>query len=175
VYLERNEAKRLFLRVMSKLQKILSFYSIIVVTALVVGAPFFQSRAEGLFILVLFAPVAIFFWLKITHPEKVDTLNWSLRLVVVLGLLSSLTLFGYYLSRQNKPTEYKPVNQKVPTEDLSPISSQSGTLDEETLLKPKDDLTEIKNDIKEIKAILNAKGLNLGITDNPTPSPEPYE
>jgi hypothetical protein len=156
---------------MIKLQKLLSFYSIIVVTALVIGAPFFQSRTEGLFILVLFAPVAIFFWLKVTNPEKVSTLTWSLRLVVVIGILTGLGICGYHLYRQ-KPPDVKcaPCKGLGSSESPSPVASESATLDE-NLIKPKDDLSQIKNDLKEIKAMLNAKGLALGITEDPVTSP----
>jgi hypothetical protein len=83
---------------MKKLEKFLAFYSIIVVTTLIVGATGLLPRPHNFIMLFLFLPVGIYFWLRLSAPNEVVASKWSVRLLLLIAILSGLGIFGYYLS-----------------------------------------------------------------------------
>lgn len=64
---------------------------------------------------MLLLPVVFYFWIKLTSPQVVDADKWSIRFLLILGILSALGVFGFYLARsiENSPVETSLKNQLV--------------------------------------------------------------
>jgi hypothetical protein len=85
---------------MKGFEKFLFFYSIIAVTALGIGSLFFSPRPENFIGLIGLLPVIAYFWLRLTSPSEVSSSKWSLRLVLVIFVLSTLGVYGFSLFRR---------------------------------------------------------------------------
>ncbi len=163
---------------MGKLKKILAIYSIVASTALIIGSPFFLSRPAGLFLLILISPICIFLWLKVSGPEEVTAAKWSVRLLLIITVLTGLAVFAYFLSVK-KPV-YQPSADKTSgtvvkleelTDKINRLKEGEATNEQIT-----EELGKIKEELTKIR-ILNQAG-NPGIesvsdiisaTASPTP------
>lgn len=76
----------------------LAYYSIIVTTALAVGSVFFIPKPIGFIVTLLFLPVTVYFWLRVSLPTKGSARGWSARLMLVVFLFSLLSVFAYSLT-----------------------------------------------------------------------------
>ena len=85
---------------MKKYNSIIFYYSVFIVTVVLIGSVFFLPRPFNIIQPIAFAPMFIFFWLKITSPEDATESSWSVRLILILFVLSSLGILGYYLAKQ---------------------------------------------------------------------------
>lgn len=163
---------------MGKLKKILAIYSIVVLTALVVGSPLFLSRLAGLLLLVLISPICIFFWLKVSGPEEVSATKWSIRLLSIIIILTGLSIFAYFLSVR-KPAcpllDNKTSDTAVKLEELTVKINQLRE-SEATNEQITQELSKIKEELAKLR-ILN-QALNpdiesfsdvLSATASPTP------
>ena len=163
---------------MGKLKRILAIYSIIASTALIIGSPFFLSRSAGLFLLVLISPICIFLWLKISGPEEVNAAKWSLRLLLIIIILTGLVTFAYFLSVR-KPacqssadkTSDTAVKLEELTVKINQLKESEATNEQITqeLVKIKEELAKIRRlnqlqnpDIESVSDMLSA-------TASPTP------
>lgn len=151
-------------------QKWLFFYSFVALTVLLITSAIFLASPEKYFFPLLFFPVALFFWLKFTSPEAVSTSVWSIRLFLILIGLSALFLGSYFSYKQLKP--YPTISCQPTKSAIEQIkeavneSSPSGQLDQSTVTK----LGQIENDLAEVKAMLQAKNMQLGVDEQASAS-----
>lgn len=114
---------------MHKFEKFLAFYSTVVILVLIFGSVTFLPRPHNYIMLSAFLPICMYFWLRVTAPEGTDSSKWSIRLLLVLVLLSGLGIFGYFLNTQKN-------------NDIL-VDNENKSLKEE--------ITSLKNDLREIK------------------------
>lgn len=117
---------------MHKFEKFLAFYSTVAIIVLIFGSLSFLPRPHNFIMLSVFLPVCMYFWLRVTAPEGTDSSKWSLRLLLLLVLLSGLGMFGYYLVQNNA------IKISSQTENMS-LKEEIGSL--------KNDLADIKNSL----------------------------
>lgn len=84
---------------MHKFEKFLFFYSIIAVTGLFVSFGVSSPKPLNFISIFLITPIIFYFWVKLTSPEKVSAERWSLRFLFILTLISAMSIFGFYLSK----------------------------------------------------------------------------
>ncbi len=123
----------------------LSYYSIVVVTVLLIGSAFFVSKPYGYIHLVLFLPVVIYFWLTSSGPKEVNSAKWSLRFLSIIIIFSVLGIYGLFLStfmipggEQDKPDSLTDVLTEIKTL----LGEKSENNDLEDIAKRLEDIEE---------------------------------
>jgi glucan phosphoethanolaminetransferase (alkaline phosphatase superfamily) len=154
---------------MSRLHKILTVYSTVFITAFAISSPFFLPRPYSLLLTILLVPFVVYFWIGITNPSQVNVGKWSVRLLIVLIILSSLGIGTFWLSKKTIKDQSTTVSEKreidIPQTMGLQVSSPSSSLESSDLEK---NINEIKDDISEIKAMLESKNYSLGISTEET-------
>jgi hypothetical protein len=84
---------------MKKLEKILFVYSIVAITFVFITSGIFTPSPQSLISSMLLFPILAFFWIRVTNPQEVNVAKWSLRLVIVVILISALGIYGSFLSQ----------------------------------------------------------------------------
>lgn len=131
---------------MDSYQKFLFYYSLIVLTILLVISLFFIPQPQNFFALALFIPIPLYFWLKVTLAGEDDPYRWSLKTLSLLLVVGILGVFAFWLSGKN------------PTQSPEATSSEIVSVPTQTVLGEKDGqdlknvLEEIKTDLAQIKA-----------------------
>lgn len=94
---------------MEKFEKYLFYYCLIASSLIFVGSTFFSPTPHNYFLMALFLPITLFFWLRISLSGKEvsqntqkATLRWSGRLLVVVFLLILSGIFAQFLSTKAK-------------------------------------------------------------------------
>jgi hypothetical protein len=150
---------------MSKLQKILAVYSIVFITAFAISSPFFLPRPYSLLLTVLLVPFVVYFWIGITNPSQVNVGKWSIRLLVVLSIFSLLGVLSFWLSQNSIKNQSNDSLEKAETDNPQTIglqvSSPSSSFEPANLQK---EIDVIRDDLSEIKAMLESKNYSLGIS-----------
>lgn len=82
---------------MKNLTRFFFYYTFLAINSLAVVSVFFLERPYNLIYAVVLIPSVLFFWLKVTDPQHATESSWSARLVIAIGVLSSLSILGYYL------------------------------------------------------------------------------
>jgi len=151
---------------MRSYQKFLFYYSLIITTILLVACFTFAPQPQNFFALALFAPIPLYFWLKISLEGENSPYRWSLKMLSILFLTGILGIFAFWLAGKTSdksPTINPPEIVSLPTETVL------GAKDREDL---KNILEEIKTDLSQIKAeqratreILGISGMTKDITD----------
>lgn len=142
---------------MGKFEKILAFYSIIAITTLLIGSVSFLPRPQNFLMLALFFPIAIYFWFRVTNPGEVNMSKWSLRLLLMLFVLSTLGIFGYSLAVKT-PGGQNPLKDQPAVE-----SAQVQDVLSEEQLNLYEDIQTIKDDVEQIKLTLSARNLSSAL------------
>jgi hypothetical protein len=154
---------------MSRLHKILTVYASVFITAFAISSPFFLPRPYSLVLTILLVPFVVYFWIGITNPSKISLGKWSVRLLIVLIILSSLGIGTFWLSKKTIKDQSISVSEKreidIPQTMGLQVSSSSSSLESSDLEK---NIDEIKDDISEIKAMLESKNYSLGISTEET-------
>lgn len=163
---------------MGKLKKILAVYSIIATTALIIGSPFFLSRSAGIFLLILISPICIFLWLKVSGPEEVNATKWSVRLLLIITILTGLATFAYFLSVRKpvcQSSADKTADTAVKLEELTvkinQLKESEATNEQMTqeLNKIKEELTKIRILNQSANPDIESVSDMLSATASPTP------
>lgn len=89
---------------MKNLTNIVFYYTVFALTILTLASFFYLDMPYSLIQAVLISPSALFFWLRITDPEHATEASWSGRLITVVVILISVSLFSFYIFI-NKPKE----------------------------------------------------------------------
>ena len=82
---------------MKNLTRFFFYYTFLAINGLSIISVFFLERPYNLLYAAVLIPSVLFFWLKVTDPQHATESSWSARLVVVIGVLSALSILGYYL------------------------------------------------------------------------------
>lgn len=137
-------------------EKFLFVYGIIVATAIGLGSLFFSPRPENFIGFVLFLPVIVYFWLRLTSPNEVPSSKWSLRLILVVFILTTLGIYGFSLFRRAEEELNIKKEALIQTETLAKLEdlkkelailaqkSSSGEAVAEDVARIKDELTALK-------------------------------
>ena len=138
---------------MRSFEKFLFIYGIIVATAIGIGSLFFSPRPENFVGLILFLPVIAYFWLRLTSPADVASSKWSLRLILVVFILTTFGIFGFSLNRKIENDRKAKEAALVQTETLSKLEELKSQL---IALGQKDSTgEEIASDVARIKEELS--------------------
>lgn len=152
---------------MKKFEKFLFFYSIIAITTLFVSFGVFSPKPLNLVSMILIVPIVFYFWIKLTTPEAVSADKWSIRFLTVLTLVSSLTIFGYYLAVRGIGDMQKADQSRALEGKLADAEDLNKNLSA-TIASISAELTKVKgaNSFKT-----NVDGLSVGdlILDRPNP------
>ena len=120
---------------MNKFEKFLFFYSIIAVTSLFVSFGILSPKPLNLISLTILSPIIFYFWIRLTSPQSVSAEKWSLRLLLVIIVISGLGIFGYYLTRIPVPVPQElPVRQATPSPTQTPPTAREATKSGETIV-----------------------------------------
>lgn len=145
---------------MRSYQKFLFYYSLIVLTILLVASLFFLPQPQSFFALALFVPIPLYFWFKFTLVGEDSPYRWSLKMFSLLLATGVLGIFAFWLVGQT-PNQ----SSKTTLGESSPLPIQTVTSDNENeeVIKA---LEEIKTDISQIKAEERATRELLGISSS---------
>ena len=143
---------------MRSYQKFLFYYSFIVATVLLVICLFFIPKPQNFFSLALFAPIPLYFWLKVSLEGENNPYRWSLKMLSVLLLAGILGIFAFWLSGK---TPNQPPKTTLQETTLSSTQTVLGEKDSQDIKKV---LEEIKTDLSQIKAEQRATREILGIS-----------
>jgi len=131
------------------MEKFLFVYGIIVATAIGIGSLFFSPRPENFVGLILFLPVIAYFWLRLTSPADVSSSKWSLRLILVVFILTTFGIFGFSLFKKAEDDRKTKEAALVQTETLAKLEELKNQL---VALSQKDTTgEEIASDVARIK------------------------
>lgn len=147
---------------MHSYQKFLFYYSLIVLTFLLVVSLFFIPKPQSFFALALFVPIPLYFWLKLTLEGEDNPYRWSLKMLSLLLVIGILGIFAFWLSGKTPDKPPKTTLEET-TEEITP-SPTSTVLGEEYSEDIKKLLEEIKTDLSQIKAEQRATREILGIS-----------
>ena len=152
---------------MKRFEKILFAYSIVAVTAVLITFGLYSPSPQNLISSLLLAPIALYFWLKITSPQEVNVSKWSLRLVAIVAILTALGVYGSFLSRflGNSGSEALELAKAESQEKIASLEEEIKILREEKEGNQalQDELAEIKDEL----ARLSAEGkLTLGTSQS---------
>lgn len=131
---------------MHSYQKFLFYYSLIVLTFLLVVCLFFIPKPQSFFALALFIPIPLYFWFKVTLEGEDSPYHWSLKMLSVLLIAGILGIFAFWLSGK---TPDKPPKTTLEETMPSPAQTVLGEKDSQDIKKV---LEEIKTDLSQIKA-----------------------
>lgn len=138
---------------MKGFEKFLFFYSIIVSTALGIGSLFFSPLPENFIGIAVFLPVIAYFWLRVTSPADVPSSKWSLRLILVVFILTTLGIFGFSLFRKAENDRKLKEEAMVQSETLSRLEELKNEL--QVLSQRSSSGEEIASDVARIKEELS--------------------
>ena len=85
---------------MKKIEKILFVYSIVAVTVLLITFGIFEPKPINLISTILLSPILLYFWIRLTSPEKVSAEKWAFRFLISIAVFCLLGLYGLQLLRQ---------------------------------------------------------------------------
>jgi len=132
---------------MHSYQKFLFYYSLIILTTLLVISLFFIPKPQNFFALALFIPIPLYFWLKTTLEGEDRPYRWSLKMLGILLVTGILGLFAFWLAGK---TPAKPPETAL--EKTTSLPTQETVLGEKDSEDIKKVLEEIKTDLSQIKA-----------------------
>lgn len=124
---------------MKKFEKFLFFYSILITTVILISFGLMSPKPLNLISIASFSPVVFYLWVRFTSPQAVDAEKWSLRFLLVLLVLSSLGIYGFYLARslevdpnetalRNQLMEMQKENEEL-SQKLEKVSTESAVMD----------------------------------------------
>ena len=156
------------------MKKLLFYYSIILSTILFIGSIFFLPNLVNIILAVAFLPIVVFLWIKATNPGKVSTPQWSFRLLLIVGLISTLGIYTYFFSQKlfsNKEVGSEQKQTQVSLGDLQSAIEKLRTTekssDNQTLLSALDSIqSELQNLTEKQTQIFQI----LGVTDTASQS-----
>ena len=130
-------------------EKFLFYYGIIVATAIGLGSLFFAPQPQNFAVLLMFIPVIFYFWIRVTSPADVSSSKWSLRLILVVFIVTALGIFGYSLSQKQVVDEKAKQSLSIESQTLEKLDELKGQL--EALSESGADSDEIADDVARIK------------------------
>jgi len=83
---------------MRKFEKYIFIYSAIAVTVFFLTSAFLSPTPQNFISGILILPIFLYFWLKLTSAQEVDLSKWSIRLLIIIVLISALAVYTYFLS-----------------------------------------------------------------------------
>lgn len=176
---------------MKGFEKLLFFYSIIAVTAVMITYGVFSPMPQNLIASVILLPIGLYFWLRFTSPGNTTVNLWSFRLLIVVVAVSALGIYAGFFSRMlNKPKDETEV-EKIRSESqakIDELEAQVAKLEDqvEDDAALADELSQIKDELTRLSAegklSLNSQSESLadilGNLDenenNPTPTEQGY-
>ena len=156
-------------------EKFLFYYGIIVATAIGLGSLFFAPQPQNFAVLLLFIPVIFYFWIRVTSPADVSSSKWSLRLILVVFIVTALGIFGYSLSQKQVVDEKAKQTLSLESQTLEKLEELKGQLEELSAKgasgeEVADDVARIKDELSQLKESRdNLGGINpnlLGAIDS---------
>ena len=115
---------------MKILTKFFFYYTLISLNALTVVSIFFLQAPLNLLYAVVLAPSTLFFWLKVTDPKGATESSWSARIVITIGIVSSLLILALYLQTDSntKSKHISEILDKERSESSVKIASASAEI-----------------------------------------------
>lgn len=133
------------------LKGLLFYYSLIAVTVLLAGSFFLLPSPQNIANTLILVPVAFLLWTYATNPNSVTASTWSIRFVIVIGLVSSLAVFSYFLSMKYLPKSAPIVDPAL--SDIRSSFSETQRKNEEFQEYLKEEIEGLKNEIEVLKEI----------------------
>src|SRR5260221_11567215 len=96
---------------MQKWEKIFFFYSLTGITIFIISFGIFLPRPINLVTGILMLPIVLYFWIRVTNPEKTNPTYWSYRFIFILFALIFLGIGAYYLALRNPAPISKSTNK----------------------------------------------------------------
>lgn len=151
---------------MKKFEKILFGYSIIAVTLIFITSGLFAPSPQNLISAALLLPILAFFWLRVTNPQSVTVAKWSARLLIVIGLLSSMSIYAFILGGTITGGGQKQADLVAQEYQgkVSQLEEEIEKLNQEA--KTSEELAEELSDIKDELKALNLEGKLILGTQN---------
>lgn len=109
---------------MKGFEKFLFFYSILVVTVLLISFGLFEPSPLNFISTILLIPACFYFWVRLTNPQAVSAERWSFRFLTSLIILSLVGVGGFYFSKHFANGESQNVQLK---QDLATPSAEPKT------------------------------------------------
>ncbi len=151
---------------MHSYQKFLFYYSLIVLTFLLVVSLFFAPKPQNFFALALFIPIPLYFWLKITLQEEDNPYRWSLKMLSVLLVAGILGIFAFWLSGKTPDKPPKTTLGETTSLPTQPVWNEKDSQDIKKVLEEiKTDLSQIKAEQRATREILGISGSTKDISD----------
>lgn len=158
---------------MNKYHKFLFYYSLVVSTILFIVAIFLTPIPQNFFLLVLFMPTTLYFWLKVitikdkSKKTEASTLDWSLKIAGIVLLMGMLGVFAFFLASKTDPVSqnlsamtkiYSASIDGLKTE-IKQLSSQSA--ESAQLLS---EVEDIKDELEALRSDKMTSSVTLGLT-----------
>lgn len=89
---------------MRKLERFLFGYSIVATTIFLITYGISSPKPLNIVSGILFLPLTLYFWLRLTNPEGTSSEKWSIRFVTVIVILSVLGIYAHQLINRYEPT-----------------------------------------------------------------------
>ncbi|QQG41618.1 MAG: SH3 domain-containing protein [Candidatus Woesebacteria bacterium] len=152
---------------MHKFERFLFFYSILAITVFFISFGVFSPSPLNFISGILMLPSAFYFWIRTTDPEHSSPNVWSVRFVLVLGLLSTFGIFGFYLASRGLP------QIRVLEEKIDGLAIKNTGLQNE-LEKTNSELAKFKQSIATPSATVKGISTNdITVADLVAGSPTP--
>lgn len=104
------------------MRKILFIYSVVVTVSLAFFFAFSNPTKATLIISFLLLPIPAYLFISLTNPKEVSAPKWSLRILVIIFLLSLMALTALkLLNPGGTRVETPPAKLKVKTQTNSPL------------------------------------------------------
>lgn len=147
---------------MKRYEKIIFIYSIIAITGFFMTSALLSPSPLNLISGILILPIFFYFWLKFTNAEKVTLNLWSIRLLIVIILISALSIYAYFLSQ----LQIKKLNNNCEAHITSKNQELAErTSDFESCQKDKEilnkEIDSLKNNLTRFELEQALKGINI--------------
>lgn len=103
------------------MKKFLFIYSLVITVGLAFFFAFTNPTKSSLIVSFLLFPIPAYFLISLTNPKEVSAPKWSLRVLIVIFLLSLLSIISLkLLNMSTNKVETKTTRPEVETQTKSP-------------------------------------------------------
>ena len=160
---------------MNKYHKFLFYYCLVVSTILFISSIFLTPTPQNFFLLVLFMPISLYFWLKVitikdkSKKTEVSTLDWSLKIAGVVLLMGMLGVFAFFLAGKTDPiSQNLSAMTKIYSASIDGLRTEIEALSSQSTESAQllSEVEDIKDELEALRSDKMTSSATLGLTSD---------